>query len=304
MKPSVILVLCGFAFSQPNLLEMTAADPPEMKRAPVSGGELEYEIRGNGEPVLLIHGAHIAASYLPLMGETALERYRLIRYHRRGFANSTKHVGPFTVEQQARDALALLNHLGTDRAHIVGHSGGGVISLQLAIDAPEAVHSLTLLEPALGGMVPSGAELRQSIGKASQLYQEGDPAGAVDVFMRAIVGLNWETELSRTISGGPEQAKRDARTFFEIELPAHAEWQFDAEKAQEISQPILHIFGRESPVAFHEIQGLLDSLFPGQVEGHHVIEGAGHGLHQMGGRHSRKVAELIAAFLREHPMDQ
>ena len=46
-------------------------------------------------------------------------------------------------------AVALLRHLGIERAHVVGHSSGGVMALRLALDAPEAVHSLILLEPAL-----------------------------------------------------------------------------------------------------------------------------------------------------------
>ena len=46
---------------------------------------LEYEERGDGEPVLLIHGALIATTFVPLMSEPALaDRYRLIRYHRAG----------------------------------------------------------------------------------------------------------------------------------------------------------------------------------------------------------------------------
>ncbi|NBB72410.1 MAG: hypothetical protein GVY35_01880 [Bacteroidetes bacterium] len=46
-----------------------------MRRAPVQGGELEYEVRGDGEPVLLIHGAFIAASFLPVMDEPSLANY-------------------------------------------------------------------------------------------------------------------------------------------------------------------------------------------------------------------------------------
>ena len=51
---------------------------------------LEYEPHGEGEPVLLIHGSHVADSFLPLTREVVLaDRYRLIRYHRRGFAGSS-----------------------------------------------------------------------------------------------------------------------------------------------------------------------------------------------------------------------
>lgn len=273
-----------------------------MKRAPVTGGELEYESRGDGEPVLLIHGGVIAASYVPLMGEPARASYRLIRYHRRGYAGSTKHEpgASFSIEEQAADALALLRHLGIERAHIVGHSYGGVIALQLALDAPDVVRSLTLLEPALVRLVSSGEEFgTQTMEPAMARYRAGDHAGAVDTFMRVVVAPNWKMELARTIPGGPEQAERDARTVFEIEGPALEDWRFDEQKAREISQPILHVLGSQSLAMFHEGGKLLHSWFPQQVEDV-VVPGTAHGLHQMGGRHTVAVAEGIAAFLGRH----
>ena len=111
---------------------------------------LEYEAIGDGEAVLLIHGSHIADAFLPLMREAALaDPYRLIRYRRRGFAGSDPHSGPFSIEEQARDGLALMKHLGLERAHVIGHSYGGATAVQLAIEAPSRVQSLVLLEPAI-----------------------------------------------------------------------------------------------------------------------------------------------------------
>src|SRR5262245_13281783 len=97
-----------------------------MERVAVNGGELEVEVRGTGEPVLLIHGAHIADAYAPLLAESALtDRYRLIAYHRPGFAGSTRAPMGFSIAAQAADAAALLRHFGIGRAHIAGHSFGG-----------------------------------------------------------------------------------------------------------------------------------------------------------------------------------
>ena len=50
----------------------------------------------------------------------ALARYRLIRYRRRGYGGSVAHNGPFSLAQQASDALGVLTHFGLDRAHVVG----------------------------------------------------------------------------------------------------------------------------------------------------------------------------------------
>ena len=276
-----------------------------MKRAPVEGGQLEYEVRGEGEPVLLIHGSVIAASYVPVMREPALARSRLIRYHRRGYAGSTKPEpgASFSIGQQAADAAALLRHLRIERAHIVGHSYGGVIALQLALDAPQVVHSLTLLEPAIVRFIPSGERFgKQTMEPAQARYRAGEHAGALDVFMRNVVAPDWKSALARTIPGSPEQAERDVRTVFEIEGPALGEWEFDTHRARTISQPILHIVGSESLPMFHEIGKVLHSWFPQQVEDL-TIPGVAHGLHQMGGPHSAAVAEGIATFLRRHPIE-
>src|SRR5262249_35448881 len=209
------LILVPSVFAQAEKPE----DTPKMERAAVRGVELEYEIRGRGEPVLLIHGSHIAGAFLPLMNEPSLANYRLIRYHRRGFAGSTKHEDPFSIKDQAADALALLQHLGVERAHIVGHSYGGLIALQLALDTPEVVHSLVLLEPALVRMVPSRGDMaKEAIVPAMRRYFEGDHAGAVDAFFQHVIGPEWRVECARTVPAGPEQAARDAKTFFEIEM--------------------------------------------------------------------------------------
>ena len=295
------LLLSFNAFAQ-------ADRPPDvtMKRAPVEGGQLEYEVRGEGEPVLLIHGGVIAASYVPLMREPALARYRLIRYHRRGYAGSTKPEpgASVSIGQQAADAVALLRHLRIERAHIVGHSYGGVIALQLALDAPQVVHSLTLLEPARVGFVPSGQEFgKQTMEPALARYRAGDRTGALDIFMRNVVAANWKSALARTIPGSPEQAERDVRTVFEIEGPALNEWKFDPQSARTISQPILHVVGSKSLAMFQESGKVLHSWFPQQVEDLTVL-GVAHGLHQMGGQHSAAVAEGIATFLRRHPIDR
>ena len=122
---------------------------------------------------MCIHGALIADAFAPLLAEPVLTtRYRLIHYHRRGYAGSTNPTGPVSIAQEAADCRALLRHLGVERAHVAGHSLGGAIALQLALDAPEAVHSLVLLEPGLFD-VPSGALLAEALAPPIRLYEAG-----------------------------------------------------------------------------------------------------------------------------------
>ena len=71
------------------------------------------------------------------------EGHQLILYHRRGYAGSTHSNSPLSIAQQAADCRDLMQHLGVKRAHIVGHSYGGAIALQLALDGADAVRGLT-----------------------------------------------------------------------------------------------------------------------------------------------------------------
>src|SRR5215217_4741448 len=120
-----------------------------MESVTVNGVELEYEATGSGEPVLLISPV-LADGFVPLVSQPALaDRHLLIRYHKRGWVGSTHTPPPVSIGDHADDAAALLEHLGIPRAHIAGHSTGASIGAQLALDHPEKVHTLALLEPTL-----------------------------------------------------------------------------------------------------------------------------------------------------------
>src|SRR5436190_2368418 len=122
-----------------------------MRVAKLGAITLEYEVGGNpdGPPVLLISPV-LADGFLPFFGESALtDRYRLIRYHKRGWVGSTRTEGAVSVADHVADAAALLDRLGVRIAHVVGHSSGAAVALQLSVDRPALVGSLGLLEPSI-----------------------------------------------------------------------------------------------------------------------------------------------------------
>lgn len=130
-----------------------------MQLARVNGEDLEYSTQGSskGEPVILIHGGMFADMYVPLISQPILaDNYHLVTYHRRGYIGSS-HIAldNVSIQQQAADCKELMRILDINRAHVVGHSTAGLIVLQLAIDASDMVHSLSLLEPALAQVVHS-----------------------------------------------------------------------------------------------------------------------------------------------------
>ena len=268
-----------------------------MERARIDGAELEYEVSGTGEPVVFIHGAFIADTFRPLLAEPSLAgRYRLILYHRRGYAGSSRASGPVSVAQQAADCRALLRHLGVERAHVVGHSYGGAVALQLALDAPDVVHSLALLEPAL--MVGASAQgYRESLARGVERYREAGAAVVVDEFLQAR-WPGYRAALDRALPGAFAQAVADAGTWFERELPGLLGWRFGEAEARRISQPALSVLGGESDALwprFGETHRLLLAWLP-HAEGF-VLPGATHFMQL---EDPRGMAEALAAFWARH----
>jgi pimeloyl-ACP methyl ester carboxylesterase len=265
----------------------------------VNGVELEYEVRGAGEPVLLIDML-IADCFLPLLPEPALaDGYQLIRYHKRGWVGSTHTPPPVTVADHAADAAALLDALGVRHAHVVGHSTGAAIAAQLALDHREAVQTLVLLEPTIVSL-PAGQAFLNDAAPVFEAYSRGDHSDAFAMFAAAASGLDWATcraLLEQRIPGVVAQSINDADTFFGIELPAIAEWEFSADRAAAIQQPVLSVLGAETRPMWLEIADFLRASLPRVEES--TIDGVGH-LLQI--QQPEPVARAIAEFLRRNPI--
>ena len=270
-----------------------------MDIAAVNGMDLEYEVTGSGEPVLLISPV-LADGFAPLVAAPELaDHYQLIRYHKRGWVGSTHPVGPVSVEDHAADAAALLDHLAVRRAHVVGHSSGAAVAAQLAVEDLDRVHTLVLLELSLLS-VPSGEAFLAQAGPAFEAYAAGDHEGALAAFLSAVSSVPWEAcraALEERVPGIVAQAVKDARTFFEVELPGLAEWTFGAEEAAVIRRPVLSVLGSRTAPLWVEVAAFLrDSLpYVQQAE----IDGVGHLLHL---EQPEPVARAIAAFLGRNPM--
>jgi pimeloyl-ACP methyl ester carboxylesterase len=268
-----------------------------MKTAAVNGVSLEYEVSGSGEPMLLISPV-LADGFLPFLSERALaERYRLIRYHKRGWAGSTPTPTPVTVADHAADAAALLGHLGIPRAHIAGHSTGAVVALQLALDHPDLVQTLCLLEPSLLSL-SGAAGFMNDVQPAFDAYQAGRPDAAIALFLSVASGLPWDecrALLEKRVPGAIASAIKDADTFFGVELPALGQWTFGASEAARIRQPALSVTGTATAPLWVEIAAQLRSWMPGLEEC--AIEGAGHLLHI---QRPTPVARGVGEFLGRH----
>jgi pimeloyl-ACP methyl ester carboxylesterase len=250
-----------------------------MRRVRTDVAEIAYEERGVGEPVVLLHAGLFADWFANLMDAPALaSAYRLIRCHRVGYGDSGRIEGPVTVADLAGHCGALLRSLGIARAHLVGHSSSAVIALQLALDRPDLVGSLTLLETALLA-VPSGP----FAGSAMRAYRDGDRAAAVDMWMRGVCGAGYRDVFD---------AVPDPETFFEQELPAVRAWSFGPAEAKAITCPVLLVVGEHSGPVFGSRHALLRAWLPHAES--FELPGANHLMHV---QNPSGLAARLAAFL-------
>jgi pimeloyl-ACP methyl ester carboxylesterase len=115
---------------------------------PVNGMEMYCRTRGQGEPLVLLHGFYGCHSDWDLIFPEPPDSYREIAPDLRGHGRSTNPAGTFTFRQCALDVLALLDWLGVDRFKAIGASGGGEALLHMATAQPGRVESMVLISAA------------------------------------------------------------------------------------------------------------------------------------------------------------
>lgn len=146
-----------------------------MARAKVGQVELEYEVRGEGEPLVLVMG--IGAQMI-FWDDALIDRFveagfRTIRFDHRdiGLSSRLDHLpvprplrvigrrmlglrvdAPYTLSDMARDVVGLMDHLAIDRAHVVGVSMGGMVVQHLAIEHPSRVRTMTSIMSTTGAI--------------------------------------------------------------------------------------------------------------------------------------------------------
>lgn len=270
-----------------------------MDTARINGAEIEYDIIGDGEAVLFCHGVLLGDSFRPMLDVPGMaDSHRCITWHRRGYAGSRPGPGADSVIEAAADARALLEHLDVERAHVVGHSYGGCIALQLALDAPERVHTLALVEAALI-VGPQERVYRDALARSVAAYKPEGTEALVDEF----IGARWpgyRPSLDQALPGAFEQAVADAGAVFDGELPSLGRWSFDETEARRITQPTLSVLGGDSDALgrrFGDAHRWLLATLPNAEE--IILPGMTH-LPQV--QDPKVTAGAIASFWTRHPM--
>jgi pimeloyl-ACP methyl ester carboxylesterase len=241
-----------------------------MKTTQVNGIELAYDVQGQGEAVLFVHGAIWADFLRPLADQPAFSALQRIRYHRRGYGHSGGSAAGFGV--QAADIVALLDHLDVDQAHVLGHSEGAMVAMVMAASYPDRIRSLALLEP-----LPSStwlaasdfADLPGILGPAFEAmvdrYQAGDVMGAYQSLFEP-TGLDWRAAAEAAGPDVVEQGIKDAATFVQGEASALIEWNYGAKQAAAIDSAVLSWTTASDNPLNPAVRAFLLDLFPQREE--------------------------------------
>jgi len=257
---------------------------------------LAYRSSGTGEPIVFIHGALIADSFEAVVAHPALASYRRITYHRRGYADSTRVTRGATMPEHAADCAALMRAVGIARAHVVGHSFGGSVALQLALDAPECVATVVLLEAGLF-VGDSAAGYRAALADNERRYRELGADAVLDEFLRPRFGDDWRMRADPALVA---QALESAPYCFEHELAAAIATTPAQRDLARIDQPALVVLGERSRQMWPRFAETYDVLLASlcAAEGF-VLPGATHALQL---DNPAAMARALADFISRHAL--
>lgn len=123
----------------------------------INGLTMYYELHGEGEPLVLLHGQFAGASMFSSILPGLVKKYRVILPEQQGHAHTADIKGrPFSFAQMADDTAELLRQLNINSAIIFGYSGGASVAMQLALRHPKLVNKLILASGAydISGYAP------------------------------------------------------------------------------------------------------------------------------------------------------
>lgn len=115
-----------------------------MPKLAYEGGEINYEVTGEGHPLIFVSGLNGVARYWQPQVQVFAKHYQVVTYDQRGTGGSDRLQKTFSVDQMTAELAALMDGLKIERAHIVGLSTGGAIGQTLAITQPQRVARLVL----------------------------------------------------------------------------------------------------------------------------------------------------------------
>jgi pimeloyl-ACP methyl ester carboxylesterase len=237
--------------------------------APVAVPTLYYESAGQGEAIVLIHGGQMDRRMWDRQFSDLAKKHQVIRYDVRGYGQSPAAIMPYSDDD---DLLALLDHLHVAKAHLVGLSLGGRISLDFALTHCERVRSIALVGPGMSGFDWS-KESQQSFMAVANAIQRDGPQRAVDMWLKDpyMVPAMEHPDIAPRLR---ELATDNMRAWVSNDALGRAIDPPAAKRLKSVRVPTLVIVGSRDVPDIQRIVERISREVPGAKKV--VVEGAGH----------------------------
>jgi non-heme chloroperoxidase len=222
----------------------------------VNGLSFAYIEEGSGQPVVLVHGSVSDYREWSMQMEPLARHYHVIAYSRR---YHWPNLAPgkdadASVERQADDLAAIIRAMGIAPAHIVGHSFGGAVAVNLTLRYPDLVRTLVLAEPAVSGVLGDNAE-NEAVSKEGQAVR----AEMKEAFASGDAERIVRTYAARVAPGEFEKATLEIRQMllanvqaFQLDFTSRRS-AFTCDDARRVAVPVLILSGDRSSMGLQRI---------------------------------------------------
>ena len=236
-----------------------------------TGVNTYYEVRGEGEPLLLMHGGTDTIECFQEQTPALAKRFRVILPERRGHGRTADVEGPITYELMAQDTIAFMEALGIGAAHLVGWSDGANVGMVVAMSRPDMVRKLV----SVGGNFTVDGLTDKFVSYVRQATAETYFAPAVEMYKQL----------------SPDGPEHWPVVFEKIMRMWLAEPQITPQQLASIQAPTLVMSGQDDIMTLEHTIELFRALPNGQLC---VLPGASHFLMQ---EKPARVNQLIIDFL-------
>ncbi len=253
---------------------------------------MHYETHGEGEPLLLLHGLGSSTSDWEHQVPTFSEKFHVIAPSLRGFGETDKPSGPYSMTQYANDAFALLDHLNIKACHVLGFSMGGAIAFQMAVQNQHRVHTLTILNSQPGFEVDHWSKHLFVLSRIAMAKIVGMERMARFLSKRLFPEPNQE-HLRNTMRIRHGTNDKDS---YLAALNALKGWNV-REWIAGLHMPTLVVAAEHDYTSIEDKKLFVSELPNARLE---VIEGSRHATHV---DRSQQFNELVMKFLLDHPVE-
>jgi pimeloyl-ACP methyl ester carboxylesterase len=226
--------------------------PAELKWTAVNGYPMAYRDAGSGAPMVLVHGSTNDYRAWNAQFDVFSVTHRVIAVSLRHFYPerwSGEGTG-FSIEQHAKDVAALIKKLNLGKVHLVGHSRGGAVAIEVAKANPEVVRTLVLPDASIEMPVAETAEAKEAaeftkkqIGTLQENLKSGDPAKAAEIFIDVLNGPGSWPKL-------PETAREMILTNIYTALGDKGRPMTSCADVKKFDFPVILMTGEKSPKKF------------------------------------------------------